>query len=141
MRILAIDPGEKNIGLAISDPLGVIANPLKVIKHISREEDAATIIQEARQNEVGLIVVGQALNEDGAPTPQSRRSARLAMAIRKQFNIRVILWDESYSTKAARDAHLAMGVTRRKRRGHLDDIAATYILQTFLDSGVHETDI
>jgi putative Holliday junction resolvase len=133
MRILAIDPGEKNIGIAISDPTGSIANPLTIIKHISRLIDAATIAQLALENNARLIIVGQALGQEGESTPQSRRSARLAAAIKTQTNLPVELWDESGSTQAAREARRAMGVSRSKRKGHLDDLAATYILQTYLD--------
>lgn len=133
MRIIAIDPGEKNIGVAISDPTGTIANPLTIIKHISRPIDAATIAQIASENDASLIIVGQALGMEGETTPQSRRSARLAVAIMDQTDLPVKLWDESGSTQAARQASIAMGVSRDKRRGHLDDLAATYLLQTYLD--------
>jgi putative Holliday junction resolvase len=134
MRILAVDPGEKHLGIAISDPTNTIANPLTVLKHVSRPVDAATIACLAQDNQVGLIVVGQALNEENHPTPQSRRASRLADALRAQIDLPVKLWDESGSTQAARAARIAMGSSRRKRRGHLDDIAATYILQTYLDA-------
>jgi len=133
VRILAIDPGEKNIGVAISDPTGTIANPLTVLKHLSRIEDALAIIQIANQNDVSTIVIGQALDMQGKPTVQGRRAARLCRAILSQTTIPTILWDESGSTQAARAARIDMGVTRRKRRGHLDDIAATFILQDYLD--------
>ena len=136
MRILAVDPGEKRLGLAISDPSGTIANPLTVLKHTSRTVDAATIAQIAEQNQVGVIVVGQALDTEGNPSPQGRSAARLANAIGEQTAIPVVLWDESESTQAARQARIAMGVSRRKRRGHLDDLAATYILQTYLDANI-----
>ena len=137
MRVLAIDPGEKRIGVAFSDPTGTIANPLTVLPHISRLVDAASIAELARQHQAGLIVVGQALDEDNQPTLQSRRAAHLAAAIRTQAALPVELWDESDSTQAARAAHIALGASRRKRSGkraHLDDLAATYILQSYLDA-------
>jgi len=134
MRILAVDPGEKRLGIALSDPTGTIANPLTVLKHVSRPIDAAAIAQLACENQAGLIVVGQPLDADGQPTMQGRRAARLADAIRGQTHLPVVLWDESGSTAAARQALITMGVARRKRRGHLDDLAATYILQTYLDA-------
>ncbi len=134
MRILAIDPGEKNIGVALSDPTGTIANPLTVLKHISRPVDAASIAQLAHEHQAGRIIVGQALDDDNQPTVQSRRASRLAAAIRIQTQVPVELWDESGSTQAARAARIALGASRRKRRGHLDDLAATYILQTYLDA-------
>lgn len=134
MRILAVDPGEVRLGLALSDPTGTIANPLTVLRHVSRPIDAAAIAQLAGEHQAGRIIVGQALDDENQPTPQSRRAARLAAAIRSQTALPVELWDESGSTQAARSARLALGVSRRKRRGHLDDLAATYILQTYLDA-------
>jgi putative holliday junction resolvase len=133
MRILAVDPGEKKLGIAISDPTSTIANPLTIIKHISRAIDAATIAQLAVENQVDKIIIGQALDEDNQPTPEGRRAARLAEAISSQTTLPIEMWDESDSTQAAWSAQAQMGVSRHKRRGHLDDLAATYILQTYLD--------
>jgi len=133
MRVLAVDPGEKRIGLAISDPSGTIANPLTVIKHVSRLMDAAAIASIAAEREAGLILIGQALDDEGQATPQSRHSVRLAEAVRVQSTIPVLLWEESYSTQEARTARINLGASRRKRRGHLDDLAATVILQSYLN--------
>jgi putative holliday junction resolvase len=137
MRILAVDPGEKRIGIALSDPTGTIASPLTVILHVSRLIDAGVISDLAREHTAELIIVGQALDSDGYPTPQANRAARLADVIRQQSTLPVVLWDESGSTNSARQARIAMGVNRKKRHGHLDDIAATVILQNYLD---HQND-
>jgi len=134
MRILAVDPGEKRIGIAISDPTGTIATPLTVIQHISRLLDAASIADLANQHQASIIVVGKSFDDEGMPTPQSRRADRLAEAIRQQCDLPLTMWDESFSTHVARQARLEMGTTRRKRRGHLDEFAATVILQSYLDS-------
>lgn len=134
MRVLAVDPGEKRLGIAISDPTGTIANPLTVLTHVSRWEDAAAIVRLADEHNAGRIVIGEALGADGEPTSQSIQAARLAAVVRKQTALPVELWDESGSTQAARKARLAMGARRRKRSGHLDELAATYILQTYLDA-------
>lgn len=133
MRILAVDPGEKNIGLAISDPTGTIANPLKVLRHTARQEDARLIAEIAVEHEVGLIIVGQNFDEEGKPSFEGRRAARLAGAIRAQTELPVELWDESFSTKAASQSRLEMKLPRSKRGGHWDEIAATVILQSYLD--------
>ena len=133
-RVLAVDPGEKRLGIAISDPTGTIARPLQVLKHVSRAVDAALIASLAAEQEAVRIIVGTALDDEGNPTPQARHAERLAEAIRQQTSLPVELWDESGSTQAARSARIAMGVSRRKRSGHLDDIAATVILQTYLDA-------
>jgi putative Holliday junction resolvase len=133
MRVLGVDPGDKNIGVALSDPTGTIANPLTVIQHVSRPIDAATLATLARENGAGQIVVGQSLDLDGKPNFQGRKAARLAAAIRTQTEIPVELWDEAYSTQEARSARIALGSPRGKRKGHLDELAATVILQSFLD--------
>jgi putative Holliday junction resolvase len=138
MRILAVDSGSQNIGLAISDPTGTIANPLTVIKHVSRAANAGAIVELAEQHEAGIIVVGQSLDEEGQPTLEGRRAARLAAEIRSQIDIPVVLWDESYSTVEARQAQIKMGTPRSKRKGHLDDFAAAVILQSFLDAQTND---
>jgi putative Holliday junction resolvase len=134
MRILAVDPGERRLGIAISDPGGIIANPLTVVIHVSRQIDAGFIANLALENQAGLIIVGQTLDDDGHPDYTGRKATRLAEAIRLQTDIPVELWDESNSTQAARRARIEMGVNRKKRAGHLDDLAATFILQTYLDA-------
>ena len=67
-RILAVDPGSKNLGIALSDPSGTIANPLQVIKHVSRSANAAAIAALAEEHEAKRIIVGQSLDPDGQPT-------------------------------------------------------------------------
>jgi putative Holliday junction resolvase len=133
-RILAVDPGEKRIGIAVSDLSGTIANPFCVIRHVSRQVDAAHIVQVAVEKEVEQIIVGQPLSDDGIVGPQARRAERFADAIRIQTNIPVALWDESGSTVEAQEARRLMGAFRRNRRRHLDDLAATVILQSYLDA-------
>lgn len=139
MRIICIDPGEKNIGIALSDPTGTIANPLTVLHHTARAEDAQQICKLAEENLVGKIVIGQSLDDAGNPTYEGRKAARLAAAVAKQTNIPVECWDESGSTQAARNARIAMNTTRKKRRGHIDELAAVVILQSYLDA--HREDI
>jgi putative Holliday junction resolvase len=134
MRILAVDHGEKRIGLALSDPSAAIASPLKVIGHVSRRVDAAQVAELARANEAGLIVLGQSFDEEGRPNPAGRRAARFADALKEQADIPVILWDESFSTQEARAARIEMGAPRGKRGGHLDELAAVMILRSYLES-------
>jgi len=134
MRILAVDHGEKRIGLALSDPTATIASPLKVIKHVSRIIDAAQVAEIAAQNEVGLIVVGQSFDDDGNPNPAGRRAARFADELRSQTDIPIEMWDESHSTQIARAARIELGVSRKKRVGHQDEFAAVVILQSYLEA-------
>jgi putative Holliday junction resolvase len=134
MRVLSIDPGSKHIGLAISDPTGTIANPLMILKHISRESDTDLIAQEILNNKVELIIVGQSLDDNGEPTYEGRRSIRIAQALARKVSVPLRFWNESFSTQEAKRARVMMGGSRRKRAGHLDDLAATVILQSFLDA-------
>lgn len=134
MRILAVDHGEKRIGLALSDPTATIASPLKVIKHVSRLLDAAQVADLAAENEVGLIVVGQSYDEDGNPNLAGRRAGRFAEELRNQTNLPIEMWDESHSTQIARAARIELGVSRKKRAGHQDEFAAVVILQSYLEA-------
>jgi putative Holliday junction resolvase len=134
MRILAVDHGEKRIGLAISDLTGTIANPLSVVQHVSRAIDAAQVATIASEQEAGMIVIGQSFDEDGQPNLAGRRAARFAEALQGQTDIPIQMWDESFSTQKARAARIQMGVSRKQRAGHLDEIAATVILQSYLDA-------
>jgi putative Holliday junction resolvase len=134
MRILAVDHGEKRIGLAITDATGTIAGPLKVIEHLGRVLDAAQVAGLAAQHNAELVVIGQSFDEEGRPNLQGRRAARFAEALRGQTQIPIVLWDESFSTQEARAARLQMGAPRGKRGGHLDELAATFILQSYLES-------
>jgi putative Holliday junction resolvase len=134
MRILAVDPGSKRIGLALSDPTGTIANPLTVVAHVARLVDAAAVAELAASHQAGLIIIGQSLDDGGTPSFEGRRSRRFAEALMTQTTIPVILWDESFTTQDARFARIQMGTSRKRRSGHLDDLAATVLLQSYLDS-------
>ncbi len=134
MRILAIDHGEKRIGIALSDSTGTIANPLKVIQHVSRLVDAAQVAELAMQNEAGLIIIGQSFDEDGSPNLAGRRAARFADELKNQTDILIELWDESFSTQIARNVRIELGVSRKKRAGHQDAFAAVVILQSYLEA-------
>jgi putative Holliday junction resolvase len=134
MRVLGVDHGEKRIGVAISDPLGTIARPLSVVKHVSRAVDAAQVAQLAFEHQAELIVVGQSFDEEGRANAAGRRAGRFAEALKDQTRLPIILWDESFSTVDARATRRAAGASRRKRSGHLDEAAAAIILQSYLDA-------
>jgi putative Holliday junction resolvase len=134
MKILAVDPGEKRMGLAISDESGTIANPLCVISHTSRSVDAAQVAERASAHEAQMIIVGQSFGDDGNPNKAGVMAARFAEALRQQTSLPVELWDESFTTQDARSAQIVMGVSRKRRSGHLDELAATVLLQSFLDA-------
>ena len=134
MRILAVDHGEKRIGLALSDPTGTIASPLQVIKHVSRLLDAAQVANLAIEHAAGLIVIGQSFDEEGNPNLAGRRAGKFAEALKEQTQIPVVLWDESFSTQDARASRIELGISRKKRAGHHDALAAVMILQSYIES-------
>jgi putative Holliday junction resolvase len=134
MRILAVDHGEKRIGLALSDPTGTLASPLTVIKHVSRLMDAAQVANLAAENDAGLIVIGQSFDEEGNPNLAGRRAAKFAEALREQTQIPVELFDESFSTQDARSTVIELGYSRKKRAGHHDSLAAVMILRSYIEA-------
>ncbi len=134
MKVIAVDHGEKRIGLAISDPTGTIARPLWIIHHSSRVKDAALVAELARENQAGLIVIGQSFDEEGCPNPAGRRAVRFAAELRNQTEIPVLLWDESLTTQDARQERIEWNIPLKKRRSHVDDLAAAVLLQSYLDA-------
>jgi putative Holliday junction resolvase len=134
MRILSIDPGEKKIGLAISDPEGLIARPLTDLTHVSRPADAARIIALATEHNAEMLLLGFALDAEGRAGPQARRAERLAEALRQLTPLPVNLYDESHSTQTAQAALIAAGKTRRARREQIHAAAAAVLLQSYLDA-------
>ena len=134
MRILAVDHGEKRIGLALSDPTGTLASPLTVIKHVSRLLDAAQVANLAAENDAALIVIGQSFDEEGEPNLAGRRAAKFAETLREQTQIPVELFDESFSTQDARSTVIELGFSRKKRAGHHDSLAAVMILRSYIEA-------
>lgn len=133
MKILAIDPGEVRIGLAISDPTGTLARPLLIIPHESRSKDVERIAAVARQHGAEFIVVGYALTEHGRPTRTGRKASQLATSLRGATGLEVELVEESFTTEDVRLARLESGMNKKKRRMPLDAEAAARILQSYLD--------
>ncbi len=133
MKILAVDPGEARIGLAISNEDVTISRPLTTLKHISRPENAARIAALAQEQGCSLIVVGTPLDSDGLVGPRARASLKLVDALRSVSTIPVETWDESGSSQEADQLVLTLGTSRKKRAVPKDALAAAIILQDFLD--------
>ena len=138
MRILAVDPGEKHIGVAISDPSALLARPLATLRHTSRAKDAAQIAALADENEAGLILVGYPLDSEGRPGPQARHAENVAEAIRALTPLPVELVDESFSSQEAAAALRSAGKNRRARGEQIHAAAAAAILQGYLDGLTRE---
>ena len=104
-----------------------------MIEHQSRSKDALAIYALAQEHKAVLILIGQQLDWDGTLNPQSGKSIRLAEEIQTLGEIPVNLWDEFGSTQKAQESRRQMNVSRKNRSGHLDQVAAAVILQTYLD--------
>lgn len=134
-RTLALDVGEKRVGIAISDPAGIIARPLQTLVRGSREEDLSAVAALVAEHDVGLVVVGRPLSLDGTEGPQARRVARYAEALAATLTVPVVAWDERFTTVAAEE--ILHRTRKKKQRAHtrdeVDAIAAAVILQSYLD--------
>lgn len=134
MRLMAVDHGQKRIGVAISDSTGTISYPLTVMEHESMKSDAARVVELADSNAVERIIVGKSFDDEGNPNAAGRRAERFAEELRSHTKVPVEMWDESLTTQDARTVRLKLGGSRRKRTGHQDSLAAALILQSYLDS-------
>jgi putative Holliday junction resolvase len=132
-RIMGLDVGEARTGIAMSDPLQMIASPHDTLPVKSDAADAAALAQLARAQEVIRIVVGLPLNQHGERGPQAEKVLRFAEALRAATDVEVVLQDERFSTVAATRSLQASGVKGKKRKGSVDKVAAAHILQTYLD--------
>lgn len=138
MRVLAVDPGERHIGVALSDPTGLVARPLTTVTHVARAADAARLVALAEEHGAELIVIGYALDGDGRPGPQARHAEKLAEAVRALTPLPVQLYDESYSSQEAQASLRAAGKKRRDQRDQIHAAAAATILQSYLDANSRE---
>lgn len=134
MRVLAVDPGSKRVGLALSDPLGITANPLPSLP----AEPAATLADRlaaaAREHAAERVVIGLPRRMDGSDGPEAAAARGLAAAVRRASRLPVSLVDERLTSVAAERALIAQGVRRARRRELSDQVAATLILRSYLDS-------
>ncbi len=137
MRILALDIGERRIGVALSDPTGTVARPLCALQRGSRAEDFEAVRRLVAKHEVGLVVVGLPLTLRGEQGPQARRVRRYAEALAEALPVPVHLQDERYTTVSAEEILREVrrrAKRRRRSKEDVDAVAAALILQDFLDS-------
>ena len=136
MRIMGLDVGSKTVGVSISDAFGWTAQGLKTIQ-INEDkgeygfEEIGTLIKE---NEVSKVVVGLPKNMNGTIGPRGEASQFFADELNKRFGVPVVLWDERLTTVAAERVLLEADVSRKKRKKVIDKMAASMILQGYLDS-------
>jgi putative Holliday junction resolvase len=133
MRILGLDIGEKRIGVALSDPLQIIASAFTVVERTTDEAAIKQIINLALENEVERIVVGMPRSLDGSLGKQAQAVQSFVDLLKERTELPVVAWDERLSTVAAERTMLEIGMKRDKRKKRRDSLAAAFILQGYLD--------
>ncbi len=134
IRILALDVGEKRIGVAVSDPLGLTAQGLEVLTRRTAEDDLRRLAALAQKYGVQEIVVGYPRHLDGRPGEMAEAILALARSLAQALGgIPVIPWDERLTTREAERVLLEADLSRRRRRQVVDQVAAVLILQAYLD--------
>lgn len=133
MRLLGLDVGERRIGLAVSDPTGLLASPHGVIEVRGRARDAERVAAVAREVEAAGIVVGLPRQMDGAEGAQAEQVRRFMRELRRHLDLPVTWIDERLSTVAANRSLRDAGVRGSRRRETIDAVAAAVILQSHLD--------
>lgn len=133
-RILALDYGERRIGVALSDPLRLTAQALVTLTRRSRADDLEALRAMTREHAVVGIVVGLPLAMDGTRTPMCRRAEEFAAAVGRATGLPVETWDERLTTAQATRTLLEADVRRARRRAVVDQVAAVLILQSWLDA-------
>lgn len=133
-RILGLDFGERRIGVALSDPLGVTAQPLTTLERTSWKSDLGRIRELVREHRVGRIVVGMPLGMDGGRNDRVRSTEEFIVRLRGATEMPVDSWDERLTTVQAERAMLEGDVSRARRRRAIDRLAAVIILQSYLDA-------
>ncbi len=133
-RIMGIDPGDARIGVAVSDEAHMLAASLTTLTDMDDAAAAARIAELAKQEGAGIVVVGYPIRMDGSIGPSARRARELAVAIEDAARLRVVLQDERFSSAEASRIMRETGERSRRRKGRVDQIAASVILQSYLDS-------
>lgn len=133
IRILALDVGEKRIGLAVSDPLGITAQGISVLTRQNRETDLARLREVAQEYQVQEILVGLPRHMDGRPGKQADAVLELARTLGESLGIPVTPWDERLTTMQAERVLIQADLSRQRRRRVVDQVAAVLILQSYLE--------
>lgn len=140
MRAISLDVGDKTIGVALSDMLGITANGLMTIDRIGIRKDADKVLNLVKEHGCDTIVIGLPLNLDGSNSVQTQKVRDFRKMLENKMmstgikDIRVVFQDERFTTKIAENVLIEADVSRKKRRQVIDKQAAVIILQSFLDS-------
>ena len=133
MRILGIDFGEKRIGLAISDPMGMTAQGLPTLENKNKKQVLADLGDLCKEREVNEVVIGLPRNMDGSFGPKAKQVQELLPELEKTLQVPVLAWDERLTSREAGRLMIEQGLSRKRQREGSDRIAATLILQNYLE--------
>lgn len=134
MRVMGLDVGEKRIGVAVSDPTGLLASPLQAIKSTPDSDDVESVLRIAAEQDIGEIVVGMPLSLSGRAGPQAKRVSEFARTLASRTSVPVSFVDERYSTAEAEKRLREAGRRAAKVKARVDAAAAAIVLQAYLDS-------
>lgn len=130
---MGLDIGDKRIGVAISDPLGWFAQSLTVIQRTTLKRDIQAIGELVKEHDIGKMVVGLPRSMDGTLGPQAAKVEDFAVELERRLHVPLVLWDERLTTVEAERLMIEAGVRREKRREKIDAVAASLLLQGYLD--------
>lgn len=134
MKILGIDYGDRSIGLAMSDKLGITAQPLGRYQVKNRKEDASYFKALVEQHQVSKIVIGLPLRMDGSEGARVEKTRKFARWLEKVLKLPIVFWDERLTTKQAMTVLHQQKMNGRKKKDLKDQVAATIILSNYLES-------
>lgn len=133
MRIMGLDIGDKTIGVAVSDPLGWTAQGVKTIRRAGIKSDIKEILNIMKEYQVEKIVAGFPKNMNGTVGPMGHKVIEFCEKLKDRTGMEIELQDERLTTVAAEKMLIGADVSRKKRKEVIDTVAATYILQSYLD--------
>jgi putative Holliday junction resolvase len=133
-RIMALDPGTKRIGVALSDELGWTAQPLETFERRTLAQDVAHIQRLVQEHAVREIVMGLPIRLNGDVGPEAEGVKQFIQQLEQSLTVPVVPWDERLTTKSAEELLIQANVSRKKRRGVVDRVAAAILLQSYLRS-------
>ena len=132
-RIMGLDVGDKTIGVALSDPMFLMAHPIETIKRKKASLDIQRLVEIIETQDVETIVVGLPKNMNNSIGPQSMKVMSFVDLLRKQTDKTIVYEDERMTTLQSERVLIDMDVRRENRKKYIDKIAATFILQSYLD--------
>jgi putative Holliday junction resolvase len=132
-RLIGLDIGDKNIGIAVSDGLGITAQALTTLKRKNINVDTASLKVMIEKYDVGEIIIGLPKNMDGSIGHQAKKVIHFTEQLKKSLNIPIIFWDERLTTVMATKVMIEGDLSRKKRKKRIDKIAAQLVLQNYLD--------